>query len=313
MAAPNMTPSPPGQVNGAGATDALFLKVFGGEVLSAFRDNNVMSSRSMSRTISAGKSAQFPATWKATAAYHTPGNLLIGQVIKGNERVITIDDLLVADVFIANIDEAKSHFDFRAEYSFQAGAALARAMDKNLLQVGLLAARSAATVTGGDAGTAITNATARSSGDSLVASLMDAAQAMDEKNVPPGDRYAFVLPDQYYNLVNSTSKAVHKDYTSGPNGGVDSGVIYRVAGLEIVKTNNLPSTNINTGVATYQGDFTNTAALVMHRSACGTVKLLDLSVEMDYLIQYQGTMVIAKYALGHGILRPESAVEIKIA
>jgi hypothetical protein len=51
----------------------------------------------------------------------------------------------------------------------------------------------------------------------------------------------------------------------------------------------------------------------MHRSAVGTVKLIDLAVEMDYDIRRQGTLVVSKYAVGHGILRPESAVEIKTA
>jgi hypothetical protein len=83
--------------------------------------------------------------------------------------------------------------------------------------------------------------------------------------------------------------------------------------MRIVKTNNLPQSNVATGPAAYQGDFTNTAALAMHRSAVGTVKLIDLAVEMAYDIRRQGTLVVAKYAVGHGILRPESAVEVKTA
>jgi hypothetical protein len=311
MAAPNMTPSQPGQVNGAGSATALFLKLFAGEVLTAFNETNVMSGRTVVRSISAGKSAQFPATWKATANYHTPGTLLVGQVINSNERVITIDDLLVADVFIASIDEAMSHYEFRAEYSKQAGAALARALDKNLLQVGLLAARASATVTGGNGGTAITNATALTDADSLVASIMDALQALDEKDVPSTDRYVFVKPDQYYLLLNSSSKLINRDF--GGEGSIASGQLMRVGGAEIVKTNNLPQTNVNTGPAAYQGNFTTTACLVMQRGAVGTVKLIDLMVESDYLIQYQGTLIIAKDAVGHGILRPECAVEIKTA
>ncbi len=110
--------------------------------------------------------------------------------------------------------------------------------------------------------------------------------------------------------MNSSSKLVHADYVASPNGGVDSGKVYQVAGIEIVKTNNLPSTNVSTGPAAYQGDFTNTAALVMHRSAAGTVKLIDLALESEYDIRRQGTLMVAKYAVGHGILRPESAVEI---
>jgi hypothetical protein len=51
----------------------------------------------------------------------------------------------------------------------------------------------------------------------------------------------------------------------------------------------------------------------MHESAVGTVKLMDLSMEGEYKIEYQGTLLVAKYAVGHGILRPESAVEIQAA
>ncbi len=311
MAAPNMTVSSPGQVNGAGDAKALYLKVFAGEVLSAFTEKNIAMARTMVRSITSGKTAQFPASWKSSAAYHTPGDLIIGTVINGNERNISIDDLLVASCFMANYDEAMTHYDMRSEYSRQLGEALAKKNDQQLLQVLVLAARASATVTGGSGGTAITDANAKVNADSLISDLFEAAQALDEKDVPEGDRFCALKPDQYYLLVNSASKAIHRDY--GGAGNIADGLIMRVAGLEIVKTNHLPSTNVNTGVAAYQGDFTNLAALVWHRSAAGTVKLVDVAVESDYMVQYQGTLVVAKQALGHGILRPESAVEIKTA
>lgn len=307
----NATVSRLGQANGTGDSDALFLKMFAGEVLGAFNETNVALSRSMVRSISQGKSAQFPATWKATASYHTPGTEIVGQTINGNERVIVIDDLLISDVFIASIDEAKAHYDFRSEYSKQLGAALSRTMDRNILQVGLLAARASATVSGGNGGTAITDADADTNADSLVGSIFAAAQALDEKDVPSEDRYVFLKPAQWYLLINSSSKLVNRDYTRGENGGVDSAELGQVAGMKVVKSNNVPSTNVATGPTAYQGDFSTTVGLVMHKSAVGTVKLIDLGMEMAYDIRRQGTLIVGKYAVGHGILRPESAVEIK--
>jgi hypothetical protein len=307
----NATVSRLGQANGGGDSDALFLKMFAGEVLGAFNETNVALSRSMVRSISSGKSAQFPASWKATAAYHTPGTEIVGQVINGNERVITIDDLLISDVFIASIDEAKAHYDFRSEYSKQLGAALSRTMDANILQVGVLAARASATVTGGNGGSAITDADALTNADSLVGSIFAAAQALDEKDVPSEDRYCFLKPAQWYLLINSSSKLVNRDYTRSENGGVDSAELGYVAGIKVVKTNNLPDSNVASGPSAYQGNFSTLAALVMHKSAVGTVKLIDLGMEMAYDIRRQGTLIVGKYAVGHGILRPESAVEIK--
>ena len=45
----------------------------------------------------------------------------------------------------------------------------------------------------------------------------------------------------------------------------------------------------------------------------GTVKLMDLAVESEYDIERQGTLMVAKYAAGHGVLRPEAAVQIQTA
>ena len=38
---------------------------------------------------------------------------------------------------------------------------------------------------------------------------------------------------------------------------------------------------------------------------------MDLAIESGYDIRRQGTLMVAKMAVGHGILRPESAVELK--
>lgn len=309
----NMTPSRLGQQNQAGSNTALFLKKFAGEVLTAFAETNVALSRSMVRTIDSGTSAQFPATWKGTAAYHTPGTQLVGTGVGHNERIIVIDDLLVADRFLSNWDEASNHYEVRSIYSRDIGMALARAMDKNILQVGILAARAAATVTGGNGGSVITSATSLTSASALEQAVFDAVTKLDEKDVPDMDRYIALKPAQYYLLVNSSSKAINGDYNPSPNGGFAAGRVFRLAGAEIVKTNNLPQSNIATGPAAYQGNFTTVSAFVWQKGAMGTVKLLDVAVESDYLIEYQGTIVVGKYACGHGILRPECAVEIKTA
>lgn len=308
-----MTPAIPGQVNGGGDARALYLKMYAGEVLAAFDETNVALSRSMVRTLSSGKSAQFPATWKAAASYHTPGDMIVGQAMNNNERVISIDDLLIAPVFLANIDQAMSQYDARSEYAKQCGAALARSLDKNILQVGVLAARASATVSGGNGGTVLTSANSKTNADELVAAIMDAGQALDEKDVPSEDRFVFLKPDQYYLLVNGSSKLINRDYGNDGNGSIASGDVFRCAGFQLVKTNNLPSTNVNSGPSAYQGNFTTLSALCWHRSAVGTVKLLDLAVESEYLVTHQGTLTVAKLAVGHGILRPESAVEIKTA
>lgn len=308
----NATPIRVGQVNGAGDTDALFLKVFSGEVLTAFETAAKSLDKHFIRTIQSGKSAQFPATWKVTGGYHTPGTEIVGQTSNVNERVITIDDLLISSVFIPSIDEAKNHWDYRSIYSRECGIFLANNMDRNVMQVGILAARASATVSGAYGGTSLTSATTlyKTSATDLIDGHYAAAQALDEKDVPEGSRrYSFLRPAQYY-LLAKVDNLVDKDVNNN-NGDKAKAKVYEVAGIELVKTNQLPNAVVSTGPAAYQGDFSKTAALIMTADAVGTVKLMDLSSEMDYDIRRQGTLMVSKYAVGHGILRPECAVELK--
>ena len=129
MAYLETTPSRLGQSNLTGGSYAndntLFLKQFAGEVLTTFETENVMMPLHVTRSISSGKSAQFPTTGIAAAGYHTPGESLMTTSgsststskylsrIPHAEVVISIDDMLVSSAFIANIDEAKNHYDVR--------------------------------------------------------------------------------------------------------------------------------------------------------------------------------------------------------
>lgn len=203
-----------------------------------------------------------------------------------------------------------NHYDVRSVYSEAMGAKLAETMDSNIAQVGVLAARASATVTGQNGGSALTNANYGSDSAVLAAGIFAAAQALDEKNIPAADRNVFLRPAQYYLLAQNTT-AINQWY--GGQGAYSDGTILKVGGIDIVKTNALPNTNITTGVAAYQGNFSTTVGLVMNKQAVGTVKLLDLATESEYDIRRQGTLMVAKYAVGHGILRPECAVELKTA
>ena len=320
-------PASIGRVNAAGSEDALFLKVFSGEVLTAFERASVTQGAEMVRSISNGKSASFPVMGRIAAAYHTPGAEIVGTDVNHNEKVITINDLLVSSAFLSNIEEAKNHWDVRSAYSAEIGRALAFQKDKHILQTIGQATLASANISGGDAGTALTNtsiasATAATAANAMIDSLFDAASALDSHYVPKEGRKCFLRLEEYYKLANATN-AVNIDFSGGANGGVAEGKVMKVAGIELIPTPHFVAANVNSGVdqgsATQGGsnpqavDLTNFVALVCHPSAAGTVKLMDLATEMEYDIRRQGTLMVAKYAMGHGVLRPEAAVGIKEA
>jgi len=342
---------------GAGLTagsdnNELFLKKFSGEILQSFEESNIFKPLHTIRTIESGKSAQFPVTGIASANYHTPGENIAEEGgatskylsdIKKTERVITIDDMLVASTFLANIDDMKNHYDIRSVYANELGKALAKRFDEALAKVFIAAARSDANLSGrpaggildvsanafvalGAANTDVTDPT----GAELVAALFSAAQKLDENDVPSDGRFCVLRPQEYYKLITGgagalaiSTSAVNKDV--GGVGSIASGSIPQVAGITIYKSNHIPSTNLSAdatgdGLAAndvfgtngigYNGNFTNTLGIVSHSAAVGTVKLLDLATESEYQIERQGTLFVAKYAMGHGILRPECAIEL---
>jgi len=319
----NATPSRIGQQLGAGDARALFLKVFSGEVLTTFNAATIMKDKTRVRNISSGKSAQFPAIGKTIAEYHTPGAEITGNIIQQDEKVITIDDLLIANTFVARIDEAISHFDVRSEYSVQMGQALAQTYDRNLLSLGVKAARD--TGAGGIGVGAVGQGNAVSSSIGATPSVTDiidaafaAAQNFDEKNIPAEQRYLIVSPATYYSLVSS-DKLLNMFYNPGNNGSYSDGEVQTVAGFTIVKSNNLAVDHTAaTGTypdysSKYTVNASDTVGLFMHPQAMGTVKLLDLSSEMEYDMRRQGTLMVSKMAVGHGVLRPECLYEIRAA
>ena len=318
--APEQTMSRSGQKNSTGDSSAMFLKVYAGEVLTAFEQASVTMDKHVIRSINHGVSARFPIVWKTDSAKYSYVNSsgstavvakeLDGTKINKNEKVIAIDGLLLADHFVNNLDEAMNHYDVRSIYAKEAGIILGTQWDKNVLQEGVLGARSSALVTDGNGGSVLTNASYGTSGSTLGGGLFDAAEELDEKNVPENDRYMYVRPAQYY-LMAETTSLINRDW--GGRGVYAEGEVMKIAGIHLVKTNNLPITTVSdsTGVTTHEGNFSTTKALVMHKSAVATVKLLNLAVETEYDIRLQGWWIVAKYAMGHGFIRPECCVELK--
>ena len=281
----------------------------------------------MERSISSGKSATFPVMGRVGASYHTAGAEITGSDINHNEKVITINDLLISSVFLSNIEEAKNHWDVRSAYSQEIGRALAFTKDKHILQTIGQAAQASANVgdSGYASGTVLTNtgiasATASTAANAMIDSLFDAAKQLDANYVPSEGRKCFMRLEEYYKLANATN-AVNVDFSG--KGSIADGKVLKIAGIELVPVAHFVSSNVNSGVdqgsATAGGsnpqavDLSNYVALVSHPSAVGTVKLMDLGVEKEYDIRRQGTLMVAKYAMGHGVLRPEAAVGIKEA
>jgi hypothetical protein len=359
-----------GANQGGADKTALFLKVFSGEVLTVFEEQNQVLPLVRTRTITSGKSAQFPVTGVAAAKYHTPGESVLvdepasdaaGQAnylstMTHSERIITIDAVLTSSAFLADIDEAMNHFDVRSVYSTEIGRELAYTTDENLIGTIIGGAREltdrfgntessktamlANKFLGGTIlcdGSTSDEATSNEiggigdndgtvEGSDWVKGIFKMAELMDQRNVPAQGRYAILPPAEYYKLIKENTDAINRDFGNEGNGSTASGTIMEVAGVRILKSNHIPTADnssadivgasdliqnpqfgSNTGYL--QADFSNTIGVGFQSEGVGTVKLMDLAMESEYIMERLGTLLLAKYAMGHGVLREECCYE----
>ena len=306
-----------------GQSDALagFLKVFSGEVISAFERSALAVNNHLMRTISSGKSASFPVMGRAKAAYLGAGKSLdeIREAIPHNEKIIGIDGLLTSDQMVTDIYEAMSHFDVRNEYSKQMGEALAVSADGAILaEIAKLAVEQKESITGLGKGVILDKKLAASDmgiteaeGKMIVQMLLELKAKFSNQYVPATERYVYMKPEGVAALVASWN-AINRDF--GAVGTLVDGNITKLAGFNIIEVPHLTDGGadganvLSSGTAhTFPSTYKNKCVFVAaHHTAVGTVKLKDLAVETGRRIEYQATQLVAKYAMGHGGLRPEA-------
>lgn len=270
------------------------------------------------------KSASFAVMGRTRAKYLEPGKSLDDQRKKfeHTEKVIAIDGLLTADCLITDIDDAMNHYDVRVEYSRQLGEALAQSADCAIInELANMAAKDAIVKenipdngtdadkvkgTGGafEFVTGLDLSQSADYGNKIIEGLLAARAAFTKNYVPMGDRYCLLTPEGYSALI----KALMPDSANyqalfDPN----SGKLQTICGFEVIEVPHLLNEGVD-GKHKLSGKYTAAGlqGIVFHRSAVGTVKLKDLAMERARRAEYQADQIIAKYAMGHGGLRPEA-------
>lgn len=321
----NVTIANPMSINGQATTDAdklaLALKVFSGETLTAFQRTSVTTGRVMERTISSGKSAQFPVFGRTKAHYLKSGQNLddLRENIQQNERVIKLDGLLTADALIFDLDEFIAHYDFRSPYASELGNALAISHDASVLaELAKEALNTTENVAGNGKGGVITTkldsgvvGINKQTGLAIYQTLLQAKAAMSKNYVPATERYAYLDPE-YHSALASAVEFLNRDY--GASGTILEGNVIRLAGFDILECPHITrGGDDNANVIQGEGHVFPAAyaakhpIIICHKTAVGVLRLKNLSMETGRRIEYQADQMIAKMAVGVGGLRPEAA------
>lgn len=180
----------------------------------------------------------------------------------------------------------------------------------------------------------------------IVEAIFTCARVMDEKNIPKTGRWAALPPELFYKIALNPNVAqyslINKDL-GGENGSLAQGpnAILKIAGISIVETNfalfagqtaagkpynsvpgisdtsNKPSTAGGSPVLmTDANDYTAAAnvtklqMLVWHQDCLAAVQWQGMTTEAQYMIEYQGDLLVTKQVVGQEVLRPECAIAV---
>ena len=297
---------------GSGDDYTLFLKVYGGEVVKAYNLASDVHNKLRSRTIQSGKSATFPTISKEEAKIFTPGQDLFSDDngyesdMAHDEKVISINKMLIATAFVDEVEEMMAHYDVRGPYAEQMGAALATAHDRWAI---------AALLSDATAGTAVGSTGSWTAGNFKTA-IEEAAGLMDSAGVPKKGRYVLVTPTLFYELMDEDD-VIGSDYnTTGDRGHV--GTLWYM-GFEIINSalwgefdgetdldgagKPLVDIGLGRGDAYDDSAATKIGALAFHKDCAATVTLKGLSTSVDWVPERQGNLLVAKQAIGCDVLR----------
>lgn len=326
---PDMIIANPGLKQGESDRLGLFLKMFTGEVLTAFSQATVTGGKFSERTIEHGKSAIFPIVGRAKAKYLKAGKNLddLRTPIEHNERTIVIDGLLTADSLIFDLDDAMNHFDIRGKYAKELGEALAVAQDCAILaevakmvvaQEENIADNQTTGVKGTGKGLIATQAVATADygeteamGVAIFKELLKIKTKMSENHVPLADRNCYIKP-MALNALIANKDIINKLY--GATMTIEGNNPPKLIGFNLIETPLLTdggtdNGNVSQGAGhVFPATYKDTCQfIVAHPSAAGILTLKGLGMEHARRPEYQADQFIAKYAKGFGGLRPEAA------
>ena len=298
------------------------------ETLEAFNRTVVGLNLVRKQTIQSGKAGQFIIGGKTSEDYigtaypqatgsdtYARGSQVDVAEAEMDERTILIARPTYVAKRIDQFEERVAHYDVRSIITNQMGEILANKVDRQVFDT-ITAAALKIDITGNTVSTALVHnpdapviaaitytGTAKAKGDLLAEAIFEAAAGLISNDVMETP-VCVLNPIDYANLVQS-DRAVNADYTNG-NGGIDSGTVMEVAGVRIMRSNNLKGNN--GGVA---GTSEKLLGLVFTSEAAGVLELIGMTTNQEKQIDFlDATLMTAYYANGMGVLRPECAVAI---
>ena len=303
-------------------TAATFIpEIWSDEIVAAYKRNLVAANviKKMSFKGKRGDTVHIPSPSRGTANAKTATNVVTLQVATESEVAVSINKHYEYSRLIEDIVEVQALSSLRGFYTDDAGYALAKQVDTDLIQLGR-------TFQGGSAGARYNKAWiggdgttqfdySASSGAGNASALTDAAirrsiQRLDDSDVPMDGRF-FIIPPSSRNTLMGLARYTEQAFVgeAGANNTIRNGEIGNLYGMPVFVTTNADYLN-----SAVDGSGTNIGrvALMGHKDSMVLVEQQGIRSQTQYKQEYLGTLFTSDTIYGVSELRDYGAVALAV-
>jgi len=298
-------------------------EIWSDEIAAAYKKNLVAANliKKMSFKGKKGDTVHIPVPTRGTASAKAASTQVT--LIAATEGVvdISINKHYEYSRLIEDIVEAQALSSMRQFYTDDAGYALAKQIDTDIIQLGRLAnggssgARYGSAFIGGDGTTAFDYTANTNTGNA--SALTDAAirrtiQRLDDADVPMDGRF-FIIPPSSRNTLMGLSRYTEQAFVgeSGSGNTIRNGEVGNLYGTAVFVSSNADSASA-TSAYPASGSAIARVALMGHKDSFVLVEQVGIRSQTQYKQEYLGTLFTADTLYGVGELRDYGAVALVV-
>jgi hypothetical protein len=294
------------------ATGAVFIpEIWSDEIIAAYKQNLVMANlvSKMSFKGKKGDTLHIPKPTRGSASVKAASTAVVLIAATETEVQVLVNKHYEYSRLIEDITEVQALSSMRKFYTGDAGYALAKQVDTDLVQLGRNAAGGSGTaaytgaVLAGDGTTAYVDGT--NVGNAITdAGIRKMIQTLDDADVPMDGR-CMVLPPVARNTMMGLARFTEQAFTGEVGGGntIRNGKIGDVYGMTVYV-----STNADTATTT-----TSRIGLMFHKEAFVLAEQQGVRSQTQYKQEYLGTLFTSDMLYGVKELRDEAAISFALA
>lgn len=291
-------------------------EIWSDEVIAAYKKNLVLANlvRKMSFKGKKGDTLHIPKPTRGTATAKAANTAVTVQADAESEVQVLINKHFEYSRFIEDIAEVQALSSLRSFYTEDAGYALAKQVDDELITLGQTFGNGTTSWIHSnsyfiDASTGLTAYAADTVTTSDVftdAGFRKLIQLMDDADVPMDGR-KFAIPPSLRNAIMGVDRYNSSDFVDGR--GVQNGQIGKLYGIDIYVSSNMPT--IETAAENTAGDAIK-AALLFHTDTMVLAEQVGVRSQTQYKLDYLSTLYTADTLFGVKTVRPEAGFVLAV-